>query len=1048
MLDIDRLVDQLDLVALAGQAGAKLHKAGLQMRSTCPLHAGSDNPTSFCVHTPHGSDRQLWVCHKCGGGDALGFIMRWKGLDFIEAVQWAAQEARIPLADLGMTEQAVKEHQEREKRRDVLDLAARFYQRRFRKQRKAIDYALGRGFNPRTLTRFGYSNGRGLGEYLQAHHADMELAHKIGLLRADGRDWTCNSDGDQVSPEGWLVYLHRRAGRVDYLSARALSKVAKANDKSRNIPGTKQSYRAEATGDELLIVEGQADAETARQIGVSALAMCGTAIDDDSDTRRRKVYLALDDDEHREGTPEEVEERHRRHIERRKKLGDKLGPLTLMCGPLPNDKVKDLNEWIQFNQDLNRKDILGWMKQAQPWIDYRIQAAEAAGPLEQAEHISDVAHLLARLPDQLKPRYYKKAGAALNMTPAELKTAAGQDGRGPAADVREGQLCLYGVPLLTGSAWITREVTLSDGSNASKVQYAIQGRLRTGEPLRELQIEASTFESMSWMNEWGARLIKLVSRGRYHELARAIQEVSLANQNGASMKRENVFAHTGLATINGGERSFLTKTGRITPAGLDPATRIDLGESNLFYALPEPPKGADLVAAVRAAVDFLRVAPLRVTAPLFAAMCAAPLTSLRSLNTLIWVYGTTTTGKSIISHLALAFFAPGAIGPRRFQPMLGWNSTVTTLEAAMFAAKDCPLVIDDYAPQFLSKHEADKLKEIADRVIRSLGNRMARVRSRSDESVRRARNPRALVISTAENPIDGQSLNHRLVYVAVEKGDVIHRDAADNALLNQAEEQGAAGLYAQAMSAFIRWLLANWDKVADQFGVMVDADVAASRPLFASGLDRQPDYFAILNSAQRLALKAWADMGALDPLEAGRIADANRAALLQVVQGQAGRIAEQSPANMFIRAVDSLLDQRRAYLAPRKAMHDWSPPDRADRVGWFDPTDRGAIWLHIENALAVARRYWENLGIQFDVSRDSLKRLMCQSGMLRKTDGDRAEVAIWTGHRTERALEIDIQKVLADEAWGFDLSYPKPSEPSNEPGDEPPPPLIVRENLL
>ena len=1045
MLDIDRLIDQLDLEQLATLAGAKLHKAGRQMRSHCPLHAGSDNPTSFTVHTPRGSDRQLWVCHKCGGGDALAFIRKWKGLDFIEAVKWGAQEARIPLSDLGMTETAVKEHQAREKRRDVLDVAARFYQRQFRRHADAIRYAQNRGFSPRTMTRFGFSTGRGLAEYLQMKNADLGLAREIGLIRADGKDFTANHAGEQASPAGWLVYLHRRAGRVDYVSARALKPVD-PDDKSRNLPGKKQLYRCESAGDELLIVEGQADAETARQIGVSALALCGTAIDDDGDTRRRKVYLALDDDEHREGNEAQVEERRRRHADRRLKLGDHLGPLTLMVGEIPNSHAKDLNEWLQLTPDLTRKDLLGWMKQARPWVEYRINAAAAAGPLEQAEHISDVARLLGRLPDQLKPKWYKLAGAALGMSPAELKTAGGQGGNGPVADIREGQLCLYGVPLLTGSAWITRELTLSDGSNAPKVQYAITGRLRTGEPLHELQIEASAFEGMSWMNEWGARLIKLVSRGRYHELARAIQEISLANQNGASMKRENVFAHTGLAIING-ERSYLTKSGRLTATGLDASTRVDLGEANLFYTLPEPPQGEELRTAVAAAVAFLRVAPLRVTAPLFAAMCAAPLTSIRSLNTLIWVFGTTTTGKSIIAHLALAFFAPGAITVRKFNPMIGWNSTVTTLEAAMFMAKDAPLVIDDYAPQFLSKHEADKLKECADRIIRSLGNRMARGRSRSDESVRRVRNPRALVIATAENPIDGQSLNHRLVYVAVEKGDVIHKDAADNERLNKAEEDGAAGLYAQAMAAFVRWVLANWEKVSEQFCVMVDADVVASRPLFAQGMDRQPDYFAVLNAAQRLALKAWADMGALDPVEAGRLAEANRLALLEVVKGQAGRIAEQSPANMFLRSIDSLLDQRWAYLAPRKAMHGWTPPDRAERVGWFDPTDHGAIWLHIESALAVAKQYWERLDVHFDVSKESLKRLMLQSGMLRNTgDGTRAEVAIWTGNRTERALEIDIQKVLEDEAWGFDLSYPRSTDPTPEPGTERVP-LIVKETL-
>ena len=1032
MLDLDRLIDALDLVELANQAlssGAKLHRAGSQMRSICPLHAGSDNPTSFTVHTPRGSNRQLWVCHKCGGGDALGFIMRWRGLDFMEAVRWGAQEARIPLTELGLTEEAAKEHQAREKRRDVLDVAARFYQRQFRRTPDAVRYGWTRGFSARTLTRFGYSNGRGLGDYLTARNADLGLAREIGLLRSDGRDFTSNHDGDQAAPTGWLIYIHRRAGRVDYLSARALKPVA-PNDKSRNIPGHKQLYRCEtdAGAEEVVLVEGQADAETLRQIGVSAWALCGTALDDEGDLsalRRRKVHLALDDDTHRDGAEGLREARRLSQATRMQKLADKLGPLTLISMEIPNDKAKDLNEWLQLEPELSRGKVLGWLKQARPWVEHRIAMAAAAGPLEQAEHICEIAHLLARLPEPVKAKWYKKAGKELDMTPAELKSAGGQDGHGPAAEIKDGQLAIYGVPLLTGSAWIKTEVTLSDGANSPKVHYVIAGRLKTGEPLHEIQVPAAEFDSLSWMSEWGARLIKLVSRGRYFEVSRAIQEISIAN-NGNSMKRENVFAHTGLAMVNG-ERSFLSKSGRITVNGLDAAVRVDLGEFNLSYALPDPPSGEELRKAVRAAVKFLLVASRRVTAPLFAAAAAAPLTTVRPLNTIIWVYGTTTTGKSIIAHLVLAFFAPAAIGPRRFQPMIGWNSTLTTIEAAMFMAKDMPLVIDDFAPQFLSKHDAESLRGTADKVVRSLGNRMARGRSRSDESVRRVRNPRALVLATAENPIEGQSINHRVVYVTVEKGDVIKPSEEGNALLADAEEAGAAGLYAQAMSAYIRWLLMDWDKRTEQFAVMVDADVAASRGLFASGMDRQPDYFAVLNSAQRLMLKAWADLGALDPVEAGQLADENRAAILQVVQGQAGRIAEQSPAVMFVRAVDSMLEQGKAFLAPRKAMSGWTAPERSERIGWFDPSDHGAIWLNTDNALAIAKAYWERLDLHFDVSRDSLKRLMVQSGYLRaQGDGGRAEVAIWTGQRTERALEIDVAKVLASEAVGVDLTYPKP----------------------
>ena len=78
--------------------------------------------------------------------------------------------------------------------------------------------------------------------------------------------------------------------------------------------------------------------------------------------------------------------------------------------------------------------------------------------------------------------------------------------------------------------------------------------------------------------------------------------------------------------------------------------------------------------------------------------------------------------------------------------------------------------------------------------------------------------------------------------------------------------------------------------------------------------------------------------------------------------------------------------------------------------------------------------------MNFDVSRDALKRILAQSGLLRRTDDAQrtAEVTIWTGHRNERALEIDIAKVLTSEQLGFDLTYPKAGEPEAEPGPRKP----------
>ncbi len=110
--------------------------------------------------------------------------------------------------------------------------------------------------------------------------------------------------------------------------------------------------------------------------------------------------------------------------------------------------------------------------------------------------------------------------------------------------------------------------------------------------------------------------------------------------------------------------------------------------------------------AVNASLDFLSVGPRRVTAPLWAAMYAAPLTIFRSLNAVINVYGTTQSGKSTLAHLALTHFGADFIQGRDFHAPMDWTSTVTAIEGAMFTAKDIAIIIDDFAPQFASLTEA------------------------------------------------------------------------------------------------------------------------------------------------------------------------------------------------------------------------------------------------------------------------------------------------------------------------------------------------------
>lgn len=89
--------DEFNLVELVERSGVQLKQYKQEWRSRCPIHGG-DNDTAFVVfHSDDG--RWRWHCFtrsECGSGDAVDFVMRWRGYDFKNAVQYLGGEIGAP----------------------------------------------------------------------------------------------------------------------------------------------------------------------------------------------------------------------------------------------------------------------------------------------------------------------------------------------------------------------------------------------------------------------------------------------------------------------------------------------------------------------------------------------------------------------------------------------------------------------------------------------------------------------------------------------------------------------------------------------------------------------------------------------------------------------------------------------------------------------------------------------------------------------------------------------------------------------------------------
>jgi DNA primase len=142
---IDDLISRADIVEVLGKR-IQLKKAGREFKANCPFH--DENTPSFTVSPSKG----FFHCFGCGAhGTALGFLMEYEHMSFVEAVESLA-------ASMGI--EVPREESQRPARRydelfELLVKVERFYQANLKDSKTAQKYLKGRGINGPTAKRFG-----------------------------------------------------------------------------------------------------------------------------------------------------------------------------------------------------------------------------------------------------------------------------------------------------------------------------------------------------------------------------------------------------------------------------------------------------------------------------------------------------------------------------------------------------------------------------------------------------------------------------------------------------------------------------------------------------------------------------------------------------------------------------------------------------------------------------------------------------------------------------------------------------------------------------
>lgn len=425
------------------------------------------------------------------------------------------------------------------------------------------------------------------------------------------------------------------------------------------------------------------------------------------------------------------------------------------------------------------------------------------------------------------------------------------------------------------------------------------------------------------------------------------------------------------------------------------------------YALPEPPEGQQLVEAIQASLQLLDVAPLGVTAPLLAATCRAALGPCDFAEHLA---GATGQGKSELAALFQQFYGAGL--DARHLPA-SWSSTANALEGIAFTAKDALLVVDDFAPGG-SQTDVQRLHRDADRLLRAQGNHSGRARMRADGSLRPVKPPRGLILSTGEDVPKGQSIRARTLVLELERG------AVDWARLTLCQRDAAAGLYAAALSGFVRWLAPTYARTLAELPARIAERRAA---LLTEAPHRRTPEIAANLELGLLAFLSFAEAkGALTRSEAVSRWQSCRAAILGAAEDQAQHQETGDPAGQFLELLRGALVSGAAHLAavdgnapPLPLAWGWRAVEitsagysHADwrplgaRIGWVDDAD---VYLEPSSAYAAAQKLAREQGEAVAVTPRTLWRRMEERGLLVSRDRDRQKM---TTRRTLGGKRYDV----------------------------------------
>jgi len=271
---IEELLGRADIVEVI-ERRVPLKRAGREYQACCPFH--DEKTPSFTVSP----QKQFYHCFGCGAhGSAIGFLMNYEGLEFVDAVEDLARHA-----GLEVPREASQKPRPSAGLYELMESAAAYYQGELKQSQAAIDYLKQRGLSGEVSREFGIGFApAGWDKLLKRLGSDekrVSLLQRAGML-SQGKSGTYDKFRHRI-----MFPIHDRRGRVIAFGGRALdddgpkylnSPETELFHKGRELYGLYLARKSQAKLDRIIVVEGYMDVVALAQFGFrNCVATLGTA---------------------------------------------------------------------------------------------------------------------------------------------------------------------------------------------------------------------------------------------------------------------------------------------------------------------------------------------------------------------------------------------------------------------------------------------------------------------------------------------------------------------------------------------------------------------------------------------------------------------------------------------------------------------------------------------------------------------------------------------------------------------------------------------------